>query len=183
VVIVTPLAILLIGLGAAGWYAWHHFKKLIEESGRGPSTPGFTVEIKEAGKHTLWLHTHTTLEQETPTSDPPRLPGQAHVLIQNPDGADVPLTSAVMHSTKTTGSDTAVSLGTFEAFTPGNYHVEVKGGGDSRLLSVAPVKVGRVMGYAITLVGTCAGSFVTALGALFILLRRRARALRIQQGG
>lgn len=179
VVMVTPLAILLTGLGTAGWYAWSHIGDLTEENGRGATPPAFQIMVKEPGRHTLRLHTQTIHEGTAYST--PSLPAGARVLIEGPDGKDVPLASDMLSGKKSMGSERAISIATFEANATGPYSVHMKGSSEVVVLSVAPGKVGKVMGYVITVIAICLTSFVMALIALIVLLHRRAKALKIQQ--
>lgn len=178
VVIATPLAILLLGLGTTGWYAWSRAGTLAQENGRGVSPPGFQSQITEPGRHTIWLHTETVLDGTAYQAA--AMPPGAKLLLRDPAGTYVDIQPS-FGGRKSLGAEKAVSVFTFLAGTAGPYSLEMKGATEKVVLSIAPTKVGRALGYILTILAIALGSFVAALAALVVLLNRRAKALRIQQ--
>lgn len=179
VCLLVPFVILVAGLSLAAVQGVRSFRTLLKENGRGPVPPGFVVEIGETGSHTLWLHTYSLHEGKSYESDE-RLPtGSQLVLTNESTGQDVPLFSS-LNSQKNLGSETAVSVGTFEARAGDRIAVQGTGFADAVLLSVAPAKLGEVFGLVLQVGGIAAISFFLSIALLIILLHRRQKAMQAE---
>lgn len=177
--LLTPLVTLGVGFGFAGVKGWRYFQELAVEDGRGLVPPGFTVDIATAGKHTLWLHTHTIYEGSAFQSAD-RLPEGARVLIApEQGGASVPLRDWSA-SRKSFGQDVAVSVATFSIHLPGRYAVSGAGFPHPVVLSVAPVKWEKVLAVILELAGIVVVTLVLSLTILIVLLHRRQRSLQAE---
>ena len=177
--LIVPFVVLIAGLGLAAVQGYQSFRTLIAEAGRGPVPPGFTVTVTETGPHTLWLHTYT-IHEGTAYESGDRLPAGARVLLTDEaTGKEVTLVPG-LSSSKSVGSETAVSLGTFEA-RQGD-RVAVQGTGISKpvILSIAPAKMKEVFRLILQVGGTAAISFLLAVILLIVLLHRRQRAIQAE---
>lgn len=169
----VPIVILLVGTIFAGIYGYQEIPKLYEETAKGLAAPGFNAVLEKPGKYTVWLHTYTVFEG-TAYESGDRLPGGGKVHVFEADSnREFDLISWTSAS-KSFGSETAVSLGTFESFRPGQA-VEVRSSGMSRpvVVSLAPVKLQMTFRVILTISGIMIVSLFCAIVALIVLLHRR----------
>ncbi|MCB1061329.1 MAG: hypothetical protein KDN20_00245 [Verrucomicrobiae bacterium] len=178
--LVVPFVILVLGLGTAGWQGYQASRLLVREAGRGVVPPGFSVELTESGEHTLWLHTYTMHEGAAFESGEQLPPGAKIIITHDATGDIYPLNPYSM-ATKSLGSETAVSLGTFEPRSTGR--ISVMGTGISKpvVLSVAPVKMREMLNAAIQVGGIAAMSLLLAIVSLIVLLHRRQKMMRAEE--
>lgn len=179
--LLVPFVILAVGVGATVAQGWKAFRELAVESGRGLVPPGFTVDLTEPGKHTLWLHTHTLFDG-TAYESGERLPNGARVVLTVEGSADpIPL-NAALSARKSFGGDAAVSVGTFDVSSPVRVSVIAAGVSRPVVLSVAPVKMGQTFRAILQVAGTAVISLLLALITLIVLIHRRQRALQAEAG-
>ncbi len=177
--LLVPFVILVLGLGLAGWQGYQASIDLRKENGRGLVPPGFTVEIAEAGKHTLWLHTYTVFEGEAYESGDRLRPGAKLLLVDESTGEAIDLNPYVS-ARKSMGAERAVSLGTFEVGKPTRLGIMGSGFPDSAVLSVAPVKLAQVFRTIAEVGGIAALTLFAAILALIVLLHRRQKSMEAE---
>ena len=180
VCLLVPFVILVVGLGSAGWQAYHSFREVIREAGRGVVPPGFSVEITESGKHTVWLHTYTIFEGQSYESGGHLPPGAKLVLTDESSGPAIALNS-FLSATKSFGSETAVSVGTFETRAPTRVRVMATGIQSPVVLSIAPEKMREVFGAFLKVGGTVILTLFLAIVSLIVLLHRRQKMMRAEE--
>lgn len=179
VCLLVPFVILVLGLGLAGWQGYQASLDLRTENGRGLVPRGFTVEVTEAGKHTLWLHTYTVFEGEAYESSDRLKPGAKVLLVDESTGEAIDL-NPYPSAKKSMGAERAVSLGTFEVMKPTRLGVMGSGFSDSAVLSVAPVKLAKVFRTIAEVGGVAALTLFAAILALIVLLHRRQKSMEAE---
>ena len=176
--LLVPTLILLVGAFSAMSYLYKERPNLMEESGRGLIPPGFEVGLSEAGKYTIWLHTYTVYEGNAYEHEE-RLPegGEVHIFDKK-DGKMYELSKWVQ-SKKRFGSESAISLGSFETLTI-NRTIEVRGVGMRTpvVVSIAPNKLNDSMRVMVRVIGIACVTLFLAITALIILLHRRQNQLK-----
>lgn len=178
--LLVPFVILLLGLGFAGWKAVKASTELGREDGRGVVPPGFTVEVSEAGKHTVWLHTSTIFEGQAYESGS-RLPAGAKLLLTDESTGDAIDLTTYMSASKSFGNDRAVSLGTFQLLSPTRISVMGTGIQNPVIISIAPEKMPEVFKTVIQVGGIAALSIFLAILTLIVLLHRRQKAIQAEE--
>lgn len=180
VCLIVPFVILVFGLGIAGWRGYEASFELRKEDGRGVVPPGFVVDVSEAGKHTLWLHTYTIFEGEAYESGERLEPG-AKILLTDEDTGDTINLNPYASARKSLGSERAISLGTFELLKPARISVLATGVANPVVVSIAPVKLENIMKTIVQVGGIAALTFFASIMTLIILLHRRQKAMQAEE--
>lgn len=179
VCLLVPFAILAAGLGSAGVHAYRSFGELMVESGRGQVPPGFSVDLTEPGKHTLWLHTYTVVGGvEFESAE--RLPEGARVVVTEESTRNPVVLNSLTTSRKNIGSESAVSVGTFEVASPTRVTVQGTGFPKPVVLSVAPEKLGETFRAILKIVGIVVLTLFLAIVTLIVLLHRRHKMIQAE---
>ena len=173
VCLLTPLVILVIGGAAAVALVIKTIPLLTEENGRGLLPTVLEVQVDKPGTYTVWVHTYTTFEGTVYSADQERLPSGARVLVtEKESGKELPL-NTIVSSSKSFGNDRAIGVGTFQASRPMDVLVTVSGLPGPAVFSVAPVKMMAIFHLVASVILIAMVTFVLALIALIILLKRR----------
>lgn len=178
--ILTPLVILAIGGAGAVALVIKEFPFLQEENGRAVLPPALEVKVDNKGTYTVWFHTYTTFDGKVYSSAKEQLPSGARVMItEKESGEELPLMTGVS-SSKSFGNDKAIGVGTFQVMKPMTVVVTVSGLPDPMVFSVAPVKLAAVFRLVASVILIALVTFVLAVIALIILLKRRNKYVEEQ---
>lgn len=173
--ILTPLVILAIGGAAAVAIVLKDIPSLKEENGRAVVPPALEVKIDKPGTYTVWFHTYTTFDGEIYSVEQEKLPSGTKVMVtEKESGKMLPLTMG-LSSNKSFGNDKAIGVGTFQAGKAGGVLVTVSGLPEPQVFSVAPIKVAAVFRLVASVILIISVTFVMAVIALIVLLKRRNR--------
>lgn len=177
--LLVPFVILISGLSFAVWQGYEASRVLLRENGRGTVPPGFSADLAEPGKHTLWLHTRTVFEGQSHASPERLAPGARVALTDEATGKPLTL-NPYGGASKSLGSERAVSVGTFETHAPARITIVGTGFPESVVLSVAPSKLREVMKTVVQVGGTVALTLLSAILTLIVLLHRRQKAMQAE---
>ena len=164
-VIAFAMVPLLLGCGIFVLLLLNFIEALSQETARGRFPGQLEFQIDEPGRYHVWLHQQTVYQGDAYQTQ--RLPADANTEILFVQTA-IPIETAVGSTTKSTGSDDAISLGTFQAIETGSYVVAASGN-DEYILSVSQFDFLSMMGsgfgaMAALLLGLAACAVILVVG-------------------
>jgi hypothetical protein len=151
VLITLPIVLALIGLAlwVAGTYS---LVDSMRQTGIQLSAPGATtVTITNAGDYTIWNQTKGIVDGQFKTFSEKPPPGLVMKVTSQPDGAQIPLNSAMTSSVQN-GGTRKVSVASLTFNAPGQYQVEISGLAEKRAFSLEHSKLRNALAFMLNLV-------------------------------
>ncbi len=172
----APGLILLAGVFFAGNYRSREMPKLMQDVGTGFAPPGFSVELSDVGKYTLWLRTRTRYGGALEEYDGQLPEGGKVQLFDKVSGKELEVSTK--KSKRSFHGEKAVCLGDFETIR-NHQIIEIRASGLANpiVLSVAANRHGDSMSLLFHLLGILCVTLFLAFLALAIPLHRRKKKL------
>jgi hypothetical protein len=170
VCLLTPVVVLMLGVIASLAIFLKATPELKQESGRGESPPGFTVELPSEGDYTIWWVREATADQ---------FPAGAKVVVFDSESGKPLDLNTLFEVPKEFGEEAQTSVGSLKVNQATRIEVKTSGIGeaDPVTLAVAPAKAAKMLSVAFSIGLVMVIAVLASIVVLFALLHRRRAVL------